>query len=232
MKAHTCFNLKESGFKLAGTMLLTTALVACGGGSGSGDPAPDNNTGGGNIPETGNLIVPPSCNLESIGGSSTSVQLGVDGDFHANCDEEEIFVDYGVTLANGIPSMNVVSVERTMEFASSCSNGDVSKATFSADYKTGVITMSGASNGQSMSCIDRYDAVQFPITISTSESISELLFGWGVDDDGTGFISSTCPEDETDDAVVDCSGSSLYNIVVTDDQGNKHRVASKTGYGL
>ncbi len=224
MKSHRYFHSKESTFKLLSTTLLTTALVACGGGGGSNNTTPDDDIDDidNHFDDTSDLIVEPSCTPPPTDYMET--KFGADGDFSAICDN----LINTIELANDIPSMNVVNVERTTKFNTSCSDGSTSKGTLSFDYKTGIATTSGSFNGQPMSCTNQY-SVQLPTTISTPESIQDLLFNWG--DDEEGLISSTCPHDEneTDDTVsLLCTSYSVYNITVTDDRGNKHKVAGKT----
>lgn len=133
------------------------------------------------------------------------------------------------TLANGIPSMNVVDVQRTQGVEYSCDNGDTVRGTVKTDYSTGREVYSGTINGQTASCFIDYNVI-LPLTITDEDSIESLLLVYG-DGSGVGVVSENCPNDDrvAVTAILDnsCDATVIRNFIVTDDNGVEHRLANR-----
>ena len=162
------------------------------------------------------------------GGFSGGLELISDIDTHI------------ITLANGIPSINVVNVQRTLAIDFSCSDGTSFNATKTSDFLTGRVDSNGIINGQTHNCTSTFRTV-LPTTITGDLSIKNLLVVWGSDDAlvnavQTGLISTTCPQDDALDNlnpfVISCSGNRLENHTVTDINNGMHEISTKLTFSV
>ncbi len=229
--------------------LLTVALLSCGGGGSSDDSdttpsgSDDNSSSGdgsnGDSSDSGTSSNPADIDpvtplgnsqSQSIPGVGTiTMQSGSDGALEVDAQTQSI------QLVNGTPSMNVVEVNRVQAIDMSCDNGDSIHGSMTSVYSTGVVSLSGEVNGQSITCSSTFNSI-LPITIATVAEVEALLEDWGDDllgDDAanSGFISTTCPS-TVDDADIEpftnsCDGSILENYTVTDDQGGVHKLSRR-----
>lgn len=172
--------------------------------------------------------------IEVVVGGTTppSLRLALEsdpGDFENNFPQ--------LQLKEGVPSISVKAVQRTMAIDFSCDDGTGIRSSTSSDFVTGVVNSQGVVDGANLSCTSTFQSV-LPTTIPGMFTVKGLLEDWGTDDDKskpieeTGLISTTCPQDgsgfdDNNPFFENCSGSILTNYRVTDSSDRVHNAASK-----
>ena len=245
-------------------IISSLALLSCGGSSGGGDPSSDSPDPNPSSEVSGVAPITPLTTsrtstldllglqiaLTGEGGSDGDIEVVVNGDSGAAIaiiplavetdpgDIESAFPK--LQLKNGVPSINIKDVKRTLAVEFTCKNGTSLNGTATADFVSGVVNFSGMVNGQSLSCTSNFQSV-LETTVPGMFSISELLDDWGSDDDlnrpfeETGLLSTNCPQDGDglDDFdnfnffAENCSGSLLTNYAVTDTSDVVHKATTK-----
>ncbi len=155
-------------------------------------------------------------------------EYGATGNLEADCDPALISTGDDSALVavfkvkDGVPNINVVDVEETIESQQTCSDGSQVGGTGIADFKAGTVSYNGSGNGQSISCTDRFTPAGLPRTLATPLEIAEL-YTWMSDTDRAHFIGSDCPNDiDVQDDSVTCTGYTQLDFTFIDDLGGRH----------
>lgn len=233
-------------YTLLGLAVSTLLLTGCGGGgnssdedTGTGDTG-TGDTGAGDTGTTSTPIAQLTCSDASLfGGRTTTLQSGNQGDIEYNCRFPNLDEPTGLqfNLASGIPSLNIVDIQKTAYIDISCTNDGSGTGTTTYNYTTGRVVRSGTFNGQSLSCTSTFSS-PLEKTVTDNDSMADLFQEWGTDTERqnageTGLLNTTCPQGDDDISDINlvtqaCTGFFLENYTIKDDSGKTHTLSTKT----
>ena len=163
--------------------------------------------------------------------------------FNCSYDEKKQPTAQKYFLINGVPSLNIVKLERATKITSDCTLNNLSYIdTVNVDfnYSTGFVTTDtkSTSNGQS-SCISKYKS-PLSTTVSNHDSISVLFDTWAVDVSEankakTGLTETDCPQsvvtnNNPNEEIPICKTTINNQYTITDDTGKVHTLEREISF--
>jgi hypothetical protein len=167
------------------------------------------------------------------------------GDIKFNCsyDEKKQPSAQKYFLINGVPSLNIVQLERATKITNDCrlnnsSYTDTVNVAF--NYGTGLVTtnIKSTTNGQS-SCMSKYKS-PLATTISNHNSMSILFNAWAVDVSEankakTGLTETDCPQtvvtnNKPKEETPVCKTTINNKYTITDDTGKVHTLEREVSF--
>jgi hypothetical protein len=215
--------------------LSSVLLLGCGGGNNETTKTASNSS------ESG-FSTTPVTPLDKVtfskneGLTTITTGAGFEGDIVYFQDTDDLS-SVRLKLRDGIPSLNIVDIKRTLYASYECStpvilNGQSFseggwKITY--DFKTGNVVRTGLGDFAKLmpSCRSTFNS-PLPRTIASEMSITLLLI-WGfLNPTSTNCPTASSSSSESVDELDLCASTDLINYVLTDDSGKTHKLALST----
>ena len=198
------------------TLLLTFLITINGCGGGGTSPASKEYLSGIEV----NCVHVDSTDEDYIVG----IKAGTKGLIDMDCSAE----DDPFSLQNSTPNLNITQVTRKVTIEAQCDGGNTASMSGTLNYSSGIFGITGtSSSGAPINCTIKYNPAALPATISSNQSITQLIAEYG--DDVNNSISNTCPNnmlvtENYENTCNNISGDIDIHYVLTDDSNQKHEI--------